>query len=97
MKAIIAALTAVSVLAGAAVPVSAQAVYSEGYEVKQSYSKKKRKKRYRRARVHSGGEVYYRGSGRIQQQPQYWADKLPTGTPDWWRQMDREGRGGRRQ
>ena len=94
MKIIIAALTAVAVLAGAAAPVSAQ-TYTEGYEVKQRYVKKKHRKRHRHVRVYGGEEVYYRG--RIQRQPQYWADKLPTGTSDWWRQMDREGRGGRRQ
>ncbi len=27
---------------------------------------------------------------------QYWAEKLPYGSQAWWRQMDREGRGGRR-
>jgi uncharacterized protein YxeA len=27
---------------------------------------------------------------------QYWADTLPIGTSAWWRQMDREQRGGRR-
>ena len=94
MKAIIAALTAVSFLAGAAIPASAQ-IYTEGYEIKQKYVKKKHKRHHRRVRVYSGGEVHYRRG--IVRQPQYWADKLPTGTPDWWRQMDREGRGGRRQ
>jgi hypothetical protein len=91
MKAIIAALTAVSFLAGAAAPVSAQ-TYTEGYEVKQRYVKKK-KKRHHRVRAYSG-EVYYRD--RVVRQPQYWADKLPTGSQIWWQQMDREGRGGRR-
>jgi hypothetical protein len=88
MKSIIAALTAVSVLAGAAAPAGAGTL-SEGYqayEVKHRYVKKRYKKRHYR---HQGTRLYY--------QPQYWADKLPTGSPTWWQQMDREGRGGRRQ
>ena len=87
MKAIIAALTAASVIAGASAPASAgpSSEATQGYEVKTQYVTKKRyKKRYYR----SGGRVYY--------QQQYWADKLPVGTSSWWRQMDREQRGGRR-
>ena len=81
MKVVIAALTAVSVLAGAAGPASA-GPSSEGiqaYEVKTRYVKKYKKRHYRNG--------YY---------VQYWADKLPTGSSVWWQQMDREGRGGRR-
>ena len=83
MKIIIAALTAVAVLAG--VPVSANAASSsegyQAYEVKTLYVKKKYKKRYHRR--------HYR-------QMEYLADKLPIGSQVWWDQMDREGRGGRR-
>jgi hypothetical protein len=85
MKVIIAALTAVSVIAGTTAPASAgpSGEGTRGYEVKTQYVKKKYKKRhYRRS---SSGYV------------QYWADKLPYGTQSWWQQMDREGRGGRRQ
>ena len=89
MKALIAALTALSFVAGSVAPADAQ-IYSQGYEVKQRYVKKK--SRSRRA-YRGGGEVYYRP--RYTQQPQYWADKLPTGSQIWWEQMDREGRGGR--
>jgi hypothetical protein len=88
MKAIIAALTAASVIAGTSAPASARpsSEATQGYEVKTQYVTKKRyKKRYYRR---SGGRVYY--------QQQYWADKLPVGTSSWWQQMDREQRGGRR-
>ncbi len=88
MKAIIAALTAASVIAGTTAPASAgpSSEATQGYEVKTQYVTKKRyKKRYYRR---SGGRVYY--------QQQYWADKLPVGTSSWWQQMDREQRGGRR-
>jgi len=88
MKVIVAALTAVSVIAGTTAPASAgpSSEATQGYEVKTQYVKKKRhKKRYYR---HSGARLYY--------QQQYWADKLPVGTSTWWQQMDREQRGGRR-
>ena len=88
MKVIIAALTAVSVLAGATLPASA-GPSSEGmqaYEVKTAYKKKRYKKRYYR-RSYSDGSGHY---------VQYWVDKLPIGTSTWWQQMDRESRGGRR-
>ena len=88
MKVIIAALTAVSVFAGATAPASAgpSGGATQGYEVKTQYVKQKRhKKRY-----------YRQGGGRIYYQQQYWADKLPYGSQAWWQQMDREGRGGRR-
>lgn len=88
MKVMIAALTALSVLAGAALPAGAGPAREglQAYEVKTSYKKKKYKKRYyRRSYVDDSG--YY----------QRWADKLPIGTSAWWQQMDREGRGGRRQ
>jgi hypothetical protein len=83
MKVIIAALTAVSVLAGATAPAGAgpSSEATQAYEVKTRYVKKKYKKRRYR-------DGYY---------IQYWADKLPTGSSVWWQQMDREGRGGRRQ
>ena len=81
MKVIIAALTAVAVLAG--VSASANAASSgegyQAYEVKHRYVKKKYKKRHYR---------HHR-------QMEYLADKLPTGSQVWWNQMDREGRGGR--
>lgn len=91
MKMIIGALTALSVLAGAAVPASAEAAGGQqayqAHEVKTSYKKRKKyKKRYYR-RSYGDDFGYY---------PR-WADKLPIGTSAWWRQMDREGRGGRRQ
>jgi hypothetical protein len=81
MKVIIAALTAVSVIAGTTAPASAGPSNgaTQGYEVKTQYVKKKRHKKRR---------VYH--------QQQYWADKLPYGSQSWWQQMDREGRGGRR-
>ena len=82
MKVIVAAITAVSIVAGTAVPAAAGEA-TQGYEIKTHYVKKK-KRYYRR----SGGPVYY--------QQQYWADKLPYGSQSWWQQMDREGRGGRR-
>ena len=98
MKVIIAALTAVSVLAGATAPANAgpssDGYQRQGYEVKQRYVKKRYKKQhyYRR----SSSYQYYR-PGRQTDQPQYWAEKLPFGSQSWWQQMDREGRGGRRQ
>ena len=93
MKVVIAALTAVSVLAGTTAPASAE-TSSEGYqayEVKHQYVRKKNKKRH--YRQYSNYQYYQRGST---DQPQYWAEKLPYGSQIWWQQMDREGRGGRR-
>ena len=83
MKALIAALTAASFVVGAAVPVSAE-TYREGYEVKQRYKKKKHRVRHYRRTYINESQIEYR------------ADRLPLGTGVWWRQMDREGRGGRR-
>ena len=87
MKVIIAALTAVSVIAGTTAPAGAGPTgeATQGYEVKTQYvNKKYRKRHYRR----SGAPLYY--------QQQYWAEKLPYGSQAWWQQMEREGRGGRR-
>jgi hypothetical protein len=33
---------------------------------------------------------------RVPRQPEYIADKMEVGSGEWWRQMDRERRGGRR-
>jgi hypothetical protein len=89
MKVIIAALTAVSVLAGTTAPTRAgpasEGYQRQAYEVTHRHVRKKYKKRhYRHYRYSQTG------------QPQYWADKLPYGSQIWWQQMDREGRGGRR-
>jgi hypothetical protein len=86
MKVIVAAVTALSVVAGTAAPAGAgsSSEARQAYEIKTHYVKKKKKRYYRG----SGGRVYY--------QQQYWADKLPYGSQAWWQQMDREGRGGRR-
>ena len=82
MKIVIAALTAGAVLAGVAAA-AGHASAAEGYG---AYELKHRyvKKKYKKRRH---GHYYY----------QYWADRLPVGTTSWWQQMDREGRGGRRQ
>lgn len=89
MKIIIGALAALSMLAGAIVPATAGPVREglQSYEVKTSYKRKKYKKRYYRRSYVDGNGVYV----------QHWADKLPIGSSSWWQQMDREGRGGRRQ
>ena len=87
MKVIIAALTAVSVLAGTTAPASAgpSSEATQGYEVKTQYVKKKRyKKRYYRRS--SNGYVQVLGG-----------QAARTARQSWWQQMDREGRGGRRQ
>jgi hypothetical protein len=82
MKIVIAALTAGAVLAGVAAAAGPVSA-AEGYS---AYEVKQRyvKKNYKKRRH---GHYTY----------QYWADRLPVGTTSWWQQMDREGRGGRRQ
>jgi hypothetical protein len=82
MKMLMAALTASALLAGAAAPASAETDVSAliGRYVKTTGSDKIPAVNWRR---------YTR-------QKEYIAESLPTGSGDWWRQMDREQRGGRR-
>ena len=84
MKMIMGALAAGLLLAGAAAPANADT--DELVEVVREYVK-----------VPSSVETRHVKLRRyIPEQIEYEADKLPVGTNDWWRQMDREQRGGRR-
>ena len=84
MKTIMGALAASLLLAGAAAPANADT--DELVEVVREY-----------VRVPSSEltrEVKIRRT--IPEQIEYQADKLPVGSSEWWQQMDRERRGGRR-
>ena len=83
MKMIMGALAASLLLAGAAAPASAETDVTEIVReyVKEPSSVETRDVKLRRY---------------IPEQIEYQADKLPVGTNEWWRQMDREQRGGRR-
>jgi hypothetical protein len=85
MRAIVAALLGLSLIAATAMPASAQAY--EG----QRYYKKKKKHQYRYVRPR------YEDSGARSDYYEHLADKLPVGSSRWFEQMEREGRfGGRR-
>jgi hypothetical protein len=83
MKMIMAALTASMLLAGGVAPASAETDVTEIVReyVKEPSSVESRDVRLRRY---------------IPEQIEYQADKLPVGSSEWWQQMDRERRGGRR-
>ena len=84
MKMIMGALAACLLLAGAAAPANADT--DELVEVVREYVK-----------VPSSAETRDVKLRRyIPEQIEYEADKLPVGSSEWWRQMDRERRGGRR-
>jgi hypothetical protein len=83
MKTIMSALAASLLLAGAAAPASAE---TDVTEIVREYVKVPSSEQTREAKVRRY----------VPEQIEYQADKLPTGTSDWWRQMDREQRGGRR-
>ena len=84
MKTIMGALAAGLLLAGVAAPASADT--DELVEIVREYVKvpsSAATKRREDAPLHS-------------RQIEYEADKLPVGSSEWWQQMDRERRGGRR-
>ena len=83
MKMIMAALTASVLLAGAAAPASAE---TEVTEIVREYVQVPSSELTRVVKVRRY----------VPEQIEHQADKLPVGTNDWWRQMDREQRGGRR-
>jgi hypothetical protein len=83
MKMIMSALAASVLLAGGVSPASAE---TDVTEIVREYVKVPSSVETRDVRVRRY----------IPEQIEYQADKLPVGTNDWWRQMDREQRGGRR-
>ena len=83
MKMIMAALTASLLLAGAAAPASAE---TDVTEIVREYVKVPSSVESRDVRVRRY----------VPEQIEHEADKLPVGSSEWWRQMDRERRGGRR-
>ena len=84
MKMIMGALAAGLLLAGAAAPANADT--DELVEIVREYVKVPSSVDTRDVKIRRF----------IPEQIEYQADKLPVGTNDWWRQMDREQRGGRR-
>jgi hypothetical protein len=83
MKTIIGAFAACVLLAGIAAPASAE---TDVTEIVREYVKLPSSELPREVDVRRF----------LPRQKEYIADKLPTGSSDWWQQMDREGRGGRR-
>ena len=83
MKTIMGALAASLLLAAAALPTGAEAQVPD---IVRQYVKV--------PDAEQGKYVDVRK--RIPRQPEYIADKMETGSGEWWRQMDRERRGGRR-
>jgi hypothetical protein len=83
MKMIMSAVAASVLLAGLAAPANAETDVTEIVReyVKVPSSNENKGEKWRRY---------------VPEQTEYQADKLPTGSSDWWRQMDREQRGGRR-
>jgi hypothetical protein len=84
MKTIMGALAASLLLAGAAVPASADT--DELIEIVREYVQVPSTEPTRGVKL----------PRTIPKQIEYQADELPVGSSDWWQQMDRERRGGRR-
>jgi len=84
MKMIMGALAACLLLAGAAAPANADT--DELVEIVREYVKEPSSVETRDVKLRRY----------IPEQIEYEADKLPVGSSEWWRQMDRERRGGRR-
>jgi len=84
MKTIMGALAACLLLAGTAAPANADT--DELVEVVREYVKVPSSVESRDVKLRRY----------IPEQIEYEADKLPVGSSEWWRQMDRERRGGRR-
>ena len=83
MKMIMAALTASALLAGVAAPASAD---DDLATIAKEYTKVVGSEKIDDAKLRRD----------LTKQIERLADTLPTGSSDWWQQMDREGRGGRR-
>ena len=84
MKTIMGALAASLLLAGAATPASADT--EELIEIVREYVQVPSAEQTRGVKL----------PRTVPEQIEYQADKLPVGSSDWWQQMDRERRGGRR-
>jgi hypothetical protein len=84
MKTIMGALAASLLLAGAAAPANADT--DELVEVVREYVRVPSSELTREVKIRRY----------IPEQIEYQADKLPVGSSEWWQQMDRERRGGRR-
>ena len=84
MKTIMGALAASLLLAAAATPASADT--EELIEVVREYVRVPTSEPTRDVKVRRY----------VPEQIEYQADKLPVGSSEWWQQMDRERRGGRR-
>jgi hypothetical protein len=84
MKTIMGALAAGLLLAGTAVPANADT--EELVEIVREYVRVPTSEPTRDVKIRRD----------IPEQIEYQADKLPVGSSEWWQQMDRERRGGRR-
>ena len=84
MKTIMGALTASLLLAGAAAPASADT--DELIEIVREHVNVPSSKTTQGIKVRRY----------VPEQMEHQADKLPVGSSEWWQQMDRERRGGRR-
>ena len=84
MKTIMGALAAGLLLAGTAAPANADT--EELIEVVREYVRVPTSELTRDVKVRRY----------VPEQMEYQADKLPVGSSEWWQQMDRERRGGRR-
>jgi hypothetical protein len=84
MKLVMSMLVASTLIGGAAVPASASD--SEVMDIVREYVKV----------PSADAGKYVRVRKFIPQQPEYIADEMEIGSKEWWRQMDRERRGGRR-
>ena len=84
MKTIMGALAASLLLVGAAAPASADT--DELVEIVREYVRVPTSEPTRDVKIRRY----------IPEQMEYQADKLPVGSSEWWQQMDRERRGGRR-
>jgi len=84
MKTIMGALAASLLLVGAAAPASADT--DELVEIVREYVRVPTSESTRDVKIRRY----------IPEQMEYQADKLPVGSSEWWQQMDRERRGGRR-
>ena len=84
MKTIMGALAASLLLAGAAAPASADT--EELIEVVREYVRVPTSEPTRDVKIRRY----------VPEQMEHQADKLPVGSSEWWQQMDRERRGGRR-
>lgn len=85
MKTILGALAAATLLAGLAVPASAEAVDDTVTIPSAEY--------VRLLRAQRAKEMWRR---QVERQIEYDSTRLRIGTDAWWQQMDREQRGGRR-